>query len=164
MNNQKQEITAVLARLLGSFPATAADADMLLDGFLMATSDIPSRFVAKAAKEFLSGEIDGQNLTFAPTPAQLANRARKHWDTAAKARALEDRRNQQLLASGHEISMVERQRNQHRFAEIIANIADNSLTDDAERDRKKTARKKFVPDMESGALSARLMGNREAAE
>ena len=84
-DSEKAKIKAIGALFVpGAFPRQEQEGSerQLLQIYLMAVEDIPSGFVALAAKRFIQGQVVGVSVTFRPTPAEFAVEARKLRDKA----------------------------------------------------------------------------------
>jgi hypothetical protein len=57
--------------LLNSFPQTAGDIDALLKIMLAVLDDVSDAAVRNSAIRFAKGDVHGQELRFAPTPAEF---------------------------------------------------------------------------------------------
>jgi hypothetical protein len=66
--------------------------------YQLALEGVPPEFVERACKAFIQGRVAGQNPSFRPRAAELANHARQMFDRAHAARAQDERIQRQLSA------------------------------------------------------------------
>ena len=84
-DSERAKIKAIGALFIpGAFPRQEQEGTerQLMQVYLMAVEDIPAGFVAMAAKRFIAGQVIGVNLTFRPTPPEMATEARRLRDKA----------------------------------------------------------------------------------
>lgn len=131
----------IINRLLASFPSTSGgQGDDALDGYLIGTRDVPTDFLAIAAQRFLAGSVPGQNMTFPPSPAQLANEARSHWYKHLDSVREERVRLAPPKAEDRVIPDDERARGMEAFERMKANLGSSMRTEEAERDKRSKER------------------------
>lgn len=67
----------IIAAMLSGFPSSSAtDPDMAIRAYILAIEDIAYEAIARAAKLFLRGEVQGHNKAFAPSCAEFAEQCR----------------------------------------------------------------------------------------
>jgi hypothetical protein len=84
MNPTNKTKLSALAALFVAFPRQEREGTekQLLEVYLMAVEDIDHGFFALACKRFIQGQVMRPNLTFRPTPPELAVEARRLRDKA----------------------------------------------------------------------------------
>src|SRR5690348_13177048 len=73
MNNPKLD---AVTRMLNAFPPTSDNFDLLLDTYEQQLADHSVEAVERAARRFLSGDVQGQNKRFAPTIPEFLDEVR----------------------------------------------------------------------------------------
>lgn len=72
-----QKAYLAIAAMLNSFPQTAGSPDLTMQTYEAVLSGVTARAVIEAAQRFTSGEVRGQNRTFAPSVAEFVQEARR---------------------------------------------------------------------------------------
>jgi hypothetical protein len=129
----------------------------VIDGFLLGCADVPAHYLAIAAQRFLAGTVPAQNMTFPPSPAQLATTAREHWYMALEV----EHAKLPPPPEPPEPSPEERERVKAGFNALIKDLSSKLQTEDAAADKRRKAihnkvNARFAPDMSDEAMSARL--------
>lgn len=131
-------------------------ADDVIDGYEIGLANIPVAYVAHAAQRFLAGEVPGQHTAFAPSPAQLASEARRHWHMALDG---ERRRRHPLPPPEIDRSPEARERVRRLTAEITARLGPDTGPSAAARQRRDLFTRtnaRFAPDASEASIARRL--------
>lgn len=135
-DDEAEQRLTIINRLLASFPATASGSgDEALDGYLIAVSDVPARFLAAASARFLQGSVDGHNKKFAPSPAELSSEARTIWSRERKRLQAEEQDRLQIAARPQKLTEDELA---HRKAFVADLLKTLPRTPDSEADNRKS--------------------------
>lgn len=178
MDKQTAELLTIINRLLASFPGGGrGEADDVIDGYLIGLGLLPVQFVAQAAQEYLSGAVPDHNMAFAPSPAQLGSRARKHWHAFLDAEKRHKEAVLQIEARDHSVDKTDesRARVKAKMEQAINGLAQSMRTDDArtvadekrKADFAKRVDERFRPDDDRSATLERLgfeVGDADAEE
>lgn len=167
MDKQTAELLTIINRLLASFPgANKAESADIIDGYLIGLGLLPVRFVAQAAQEFLSGSVPDHNMAFAPSPAQLGSRARKHWHAHLDAEKRHKTAVMQIERRDHGADKDDesRARVRAKMDEAVSGLAQSMRTDEAKAvadekrraDFGKRADDRFRPDTDRYTTAKRL--------
>jgi len=72
-----QKSFQAITTMLNSFPQSPADLRALLLTYDQALDGVSDKAIEKAALAFISGQVEGQNKTFAPSVAEFCSEARR---------------------------------------------------------------------------------------
>jgi hypothetical protein len=139
-----QKITAQIKRLVSAFPPSSTAApDEVLRRYFEAIEGVSADDLEAAVTLFVQGRVPGQNLSFAPTPPELASAVRRAGDQRATASLRITSAVQQIEARDRdeEIQAAKTDESRERVkamaAKLIADLAQQSLTDDAKAAHRK---------------------------
>jgi len=78
--DDKQHRLKIISGLLAPYAQSASgDPKEIVGAYIDAISDIPTMYVSEAARRHNAGKVPRHSLSFAPTPAELADEARNIW-------------------------------------------------------------------------------------
>ena len=82
MTSERTARKALIVKMMMGYPSSASNiTDDNINAYLEAAADVSIDALARAAKQFLTGRVDGHNNAFMPTAPSLASNARA-WDEA----------------------------------------------------------------------------------